>query len=117
MRHLVEGKKFGRVKKQRTALYRGLLINLILHERIETTLPKAKAIRPQIEHMITIAKKGDMNAKRMLMDDLLNKQIVVKKLMQEITPRYTERMGGYTRIIKKGYRVGDAAEVAIIEFV
>jgi large subunit ribosomal protein L17 len=117
MRHLVEGKKLGRIKKQRTALTRGLLTNLILHERIETTLPKAKYIRPLIEHMITTAKKGSLAAKRSLMDDLFNKQIVVKKIMQEIAPRYAERHGGYTRIIKKGYRVGDAAEVAIIEFV
>lgn len=117
MRHLVEGKKLGRVKKQRTALVRGLLTNLILHERIETTLPKAKVIRPVIEHMITIAKKGDMNAKRQLMEDLFSKQIIVKKLMQEIAPKYATRTGGYVRIIKKGFRPGDAAEVAIIEFV
>lgn len=117
MRHLVEGKILGRVKKQRTALVRGLLTNLILHERIETTLPKAKVIRPQIEHLVTIAKKGDLAAKRSLMGDLFNKQIVVKKLMQEIAPRYAARTGGYVRIIKKGLRPGDAAEVAIIEFV
>ncbi len=117
MRHLVEGKKFGRVKKQREALYKGLLTSLILHERIETTLPKAKAIRPQIEHLITIAKKGDLAAKRLLMPKLYNKQIIVKKLLQEIAPRYTTRPGGYVRIIKTGIRPGDAAEKAIIEFV
>lgn len=113
----MKGKKLGRVKKHRVALERGLLTNLILHERIETTLPKAKFIRPTIEHMITIAKKGDMNAKRQLMENLFSKQIIVRKLMQEIAPRYATRVGGYVRIIKKGYRPGDAAEVAIIEFV
>ena len=117
MRHLVEGKKFGRVIKQRTALSRGLLMNLILHERIETTLPKAKWLRPQIEKLITTAKKNTLSSKRSLMTDLFNKQIVVKKLTDVIAPRYAERAGGYVRIIKKGYRVGDAAEVAIIEFV
>lgn len=117
MRHLVQGRKLGRVKRQRTALTRGLLTNLILHERIETTLPKAKTIRPLIERLITIAKKGDLSAKRALMAELYNKQIVVKKLISEIAPKYQERTGGYVRIIKKGYRPGDAAEVAIIEFV
>lgn len=117
MRHLVEGKKLGRIKKQRTALVRGLLTNLILHERIETTLPKAKVLRPEIEQLITTAKKNDLASKRSLMADLFNKQIIVKKLMQEIAPRYAERNGGYVRIIKKGFRPGDAAEIAIIEFV
>lgn len=117
MRHLVEGKKFGRVRKQRVALYRSLLTALILHERIETTLPKAKAIRPQIERLVNTAKKNDLTAKRSLMADLFNKQVVVKKLTAEIAPKYKDRIGGYVRIIKTGVRPGDAAEKAIIEFV
>ncbi len=117
MRHLVKGKKLGRIKKQRVALYRSLLTSLILHERIETTLPKARVIRPQIERMVNTAKKNNLTAKRSLMSDLFNKQIVVKKLISVIAPKYEGRIGGYVRIIKTGIRPGDAAEKAIIEFV
>jgi large subunit ribosomal protein L17 len=117
MRHLVKGKKLGRTKDQRTALYRNLLISLILHERIETTAAKASAIRPQIERLITTAKKGGLSAKRLLLQDLYNDQVIVRKLMQVIAPKYADRIGGYVRITKKGYRVGDAAPVSVIEFV
>ena len=117
MRHRVSFRKLSRTHEHRRALLRNLVTSLFLHERIETTLPKAKAIRPQVEHLITIAKKGDLAAKRLLMPKLYNKQIVVKKMLQEIAPRYKDRTGGYVRIVKVGFRPGDAAEKAIIEFV
>lgn len=117
MRHLVEGKKLGRVKRQRTALVRNLLTSLVLHERIVTTEAKAKVLRPKIERMITVAKKASLTAKQQLMKDLFNNQVVVKKLIQVLAPRYKDRVGGYVRIVKKGNRVGDAAPTAVIEFV
>jgi len=117
MRHRVKGKKLGRVKRQRTALMKNLLTSLILHEHIVTTQAKAKALRPKIEQLITIAKKGNLVAKQQLLKALYNNQVVVKKMLQVIAPRYRERVGGYVRVIRKGNRIGDAAPVAIIEFV
>jgi len=117
MRHLVEGKKLGRTKDQRLALMRNLATSLILHERIETTEAKAKALRPEVEHLVTIAKRQTLAAKRQLMSLLFNKQIVVKKLLEVMAIKYKDRTGGYVRITKKGFRVGDAAPVSVIEFV
>lgn len=117
MRHRVTGTKLGRVKRQRTALLRNLLITLILHERIETTEAKAKALKPKIEKMMTTAKTNTLANKQRLMKDLYNNQIVVKKMLQVLGPRYKTRVGGYVRVVKKGFRAGDAAPVAIIEFV
>lgn len=117
MRHLKEGKKLGRLTAPRTALARNLMTSLILHERIETTTSKAKFLKPKIERLISIAKKNDLPAKQKLMGELFNKQIVVKKLLSEIGPRYATRVGGYVRIIPKGVRAGDNAPVSIIEFV
>jgi len=117
MRHLIEGRKLGRVRRQRTALLRNLLTALILHERIVTTTAKAKTLKPKIERLMTTAKRGNLAAKQRLMKALYNDQVVVKKMLQVLAPRYKQRTGGYVRIIKKGYRAGDAAPVAIIEFV
>lgn len=117
MRHLVKGKKLGRVKRQRTALMRNLLTSLILHERIVTTEAKAKALRPKMERLVTVAKKDNLMAKQQLLKALYNNQIVVKKMLQVIAPRYKERIGGYTRVVRKGTRVGDAAPTSVIEFV
>ncbi len=117
MRHLVKGRKLGRVKRHRVALMRNLLTSLILHERIVTTSAKAKSLRPKIERLITTAKKGNLNAKQRLMKDLYNNQIVVKKLIKVLAPRYEQRVGGYVRVVRKGTRVGDAAPTSVIEFV
>jgi len=117
MRHRVEGKKLGRVKNQRTALMRNLLTSLILHERIVTTEAKAKALRPKFERLVTIAKKGNLVAKQQLLKSLYNNQVVVRKMIRVIAPRYQDRTGGYTRVIRKGIRVGDAAPTSIIELI
>ena len=117
MRHRVQGKKLGRVRRQRLALMRGLTTALILHERIETTEAKAKALKPRIEKMMTTAKQGTLPAKQRLLKDLYNNQIVVKKMLQVLAPRYKARVGGYVRVVKKGFRAGDSAPVAVIEFV
>jgi large subunit ribosomal protein L17 len=117
MRHQVRGRKLGRTIDHRTALMRNLAIALILHERITTTTPKAKELRPRIERLITIAKKDTLAAKQQLMKGLYNDQVVVKKLLKVIAPKYAERVGGYVRIVSKSFRVGDAAPTSIIEFV
>ncbi len=117
MRHLVEGKKLGRVKRQRTALMRNLITSLILHERITTTTAKAKALRPKIERLLTIAKKDDLNTKRQLMKELYNNQVVVRKLVKVLAPKYLERKGGYVRVVRQGTRAGDSAPTSVIEFV
>lgn len=117
MRHLVKGKKLGRVRRQRTALMRNLLTSLILHERIVTTSAKAKALKPKIERLITTAKKGNLSAKQRLMKDLYNNQVVVKKLIKVIAPRYQQRIGGYVRVVRQGSRAGDNAPTSVIEFV
>ncbi len=117
MRHRRIGRKLGRVKKQRTALLRSLLTALILHEKIETTEAKAKTLKPKIEKILTYAKRGTIADKQRLMKHLYNNQIVVRKMMKVLGPRYKDRVGGYVRVVKKGYRAGDSAPVAIIEFV
>ena len=117
MRHQQTGRKLGRVKKQRTALIRSLLTALILHERIETTEAKAKTLKPKIERLISTAKPGTLAAKQRIMKDLFNNQVLAKKVMSVLVPRYQDRVGGYVRITKKGNRVGDNAPVSIVEFV
>lgn len=117
MRHKKKGFKLGRVRRQRVALIRNLLVALIMHEKIETTSAKTKALKPKIEKLMTMAKRGNLADKQRLMKHLYNNQIVVKKMLKVMGPRYKDRVGGYVRIIKKGHRVGDAAPVSIIEFV
>ncbi len=108
--------KLGRSSAQRRALFRSLVTSLILSGRIETTEAKAKAIRPFIDKMITLGKRGDLHARRQAAAFLLQPK-AVQKLFDEVAPRYQERNGGYTRILKVGPRRGDAAEVSIIELV
>lgn len=117
MRHRQAGRKLGRVRRQRTALMRGLLTALILHEKIETTEAKAKSLKPKVERLLTYAKRGTIADKQRLMKHLYNNQVVVHKMLKVIGPRYKNRVGGYVRVVKKGYRAGDSASVAIIEFV
>ncbi len=123
MRHRVYGYKLGRPSGQRKALRRSLITELFRHERIRTTRAKAQAIRGDAERMITKAKKGNevgeaqaVHARR-LASSKLNDPEVVKKLFDDIAPRYVNRPGGYTRILKMGPRVGDAAEMVLLELV
>jgi large subunit ribosomal protein L17 len=116
MRHRKTTKKLGREAGPRKALYRGLLTNLVTHGSIMTTEAKAKAIRPQIEKLVTKASKGTDHARREVAKVLYTKK-AVEKLMTDIAPQYKERPGGYTRIVKLGFRQGDGAKMAQIEFV
>lgn len=125
MRHNVGHRKLGRVTEHRIALLRNQATALIRHERIETTMPKAKELRPFVERLITIAKRGvaageanaaSLNARRKVLVDIVDKD-VVGKLFETIAPRFAERPGGYTRILRVGFRRGDAAEVAQVELV
>ena len=125
MRHNLAYRKLGRVSEHRTALLRNQAIALIRHERIETTMPKAKELRPFVERLITIAKRGvaagdangkSLHARRLVLQELPDKD-VVGKLFESIAPRFAERPGGYTRILRVGFRRGDSAEVAQVELV
>jgi large subunit ribosomal protein L17 len=125
MRHNVGHRKLGRVTEHRLALLRNQATALLRHERIETTMPKAKELRPFVERLITIAKRGvaagDANgrtlaARRLVAEDIQDKA-VVGKLFETIAPRFAERPGGYTRILRVGFRRGDSAEVAQVELV
>jgi large subunit ribosomal protein L17 len=116
MRHQVSGKKLGRNTSQRRALLRSLVTSFIEKERIRTTLTKAKETRPIAEKMITLAKTNSLHTRRQALQ-YIYKRDVVKKLFEDVAPRFTERPGGYTRIIKLGPRAGDGAEMAILELV
>jgi large subunit ribosomal protein L17 len=115
MRHRVGGYKLGRDGSARRALLRGLATSLILEDRIITTVTKAKAVRPQVEKMITLAKADTLHARRQAAAYLLEPK-AVKKLFEQLGPRFSERPGGYTRILRLGTRKGDGAETALIEF-
>lgn len=116
MRHQVKGKRLGRDSAHRKALLRNLVTAFLEKERIHTTLAKAKAVRPIAEKMITLAKKNTLHTRRQALQFIYKKD-VVKKLFEDIGPRFMERPGGYTRIIKIGPRMGDGAEMAVIELV
>ncbi len=116
MRHQKSGRKLGRDGAHRKALYANLTMQLIEHGRIRTTLAKAKEVRPVAERMITLGKRGDLHAHRQAVAFLRSKDSA-HRLFAEVAPRYAERQGGYTRIIKLGPRLGDAAEMAYIELV
>ncbi len=116
MRHLVKRKKLRRNTAQRRALLRNLVTSFLEKERVRTTLAKAKATRPLAEKMITLAKRDSLHTRRLALR-FIYKKPVVKKLFDEIGPRFSERPGGYTRIVKIGPRAGDGAEMAILELV
>ncbi len=116
MRHNVMGRKLGRSKDQRRALFKILTTELFRHNRIKTTEAKAKAIQPIAEKLVTLAKRGDLHARRQAAREL-HDPAVLQKLFNEIGPSVTSRTGGYTRIYKLGPRQGDAAEMALIELV
>lgn len=116
MRHNVAGRLFGRTANQRKALLRGLVASLIEHQRIETTLAKAKETRRLAERLITLGKRGDLHAKRLVLSRVPNRALVVK-LFDEIAPRFADRNGGYLRIVPTRRRVNDRAQMAVLEFV
>ena len=116
MRHRVHGRKLGRTSAHRKALFRNQLSALFTHERIITTVAKAKELRPLAERMVTLAGTGTLPARRKVLTMVPDKEIV-RRLFEEIAPRFTDRPGGYTRIMRLGRRRGDGAELAIIEFV
>ncbi|MDO8572517.1 MAG: 50S ribosomal protein L17 [bacterium] len=116
MKHHNAIRKFGRTADQRQALIRSLACSLIIKEKIRTTEAKAKELRPYIEKMVTRGRKGDVFSRRLLVSRLGNES-ATKKLVEKIAPRYKERTGGYTRIVKLTPRQGDASKMAIIEFV
>ncbi len=116
MRHQTRRRTFGRRPEQRKALLRGLADQLIAHDRIQTTLIKAKELRKVVEPLVTLAKRGDLHARR-LANSVLYTQNSLKRLFDQIGPRFKDRQGGYTRILKTGFRRGDGAPTAIIEFV
>jgi large subunit ribosomal protein L17 len=116
MRHGLSGRKFNRTKSHRRAMLANLANALIKHEQIKTTLPKAKDLRPYAERLVTMAKRGTLHARRLVAAKLRD-DATVQKLFSVLAERYKARQGGYTRVLKAGLRYGDAAPMAIIEFV
>ncbi|HEY0631470.1 MAG TPA: 50S ribosomal protein L17 [Thermoleophilaceae bacterium] len=117
MRHQKNRHKLSRDSAHRKALLMNLSKEVIDHERIETTTAKAKAVKPEVERLITLAKRGDLHARRQALSALGQDKFMVYKLFEEIAPRYAERPGGYTRILKLGPRPSDATEMALLELV
>jgi len=116
MRHRNAHRKLNRKHEHRRAMFANMAAALIKHEQIVTTLPKAKDLRPIVEKLITLGKRGDLHARRQAIAHIRDVPMV-KKLFEVLGPRYKERNGGYTRVLKAGYRHGDSAPVAVIEFV
>ena len=116
MRHRHSGRKLGRTGAHRKALLKNLAAALIKHEQIETTLAKARELAPYAEKLVTLGKRGDLHARRQAFAKLRD-NAMVRKLFDTLAPRYGDRHGGYTRVLKAGFRYGDAAAMAIIEFV
>lgn len=116
MRHGYRGRRFGRTAEHRKAMFANMSAALIKHEQIVTTLPKAKDLRPVVEKLITLGRRGDLHARRVALSRLRD-EAMVKKLFDVLGPRYQGRPGGYTRVLKAGFRYGDNAPMAVIEFV
>ena len=116
MRHKIAHRKLNRTASHRKAMFANMSSSLVEHEQIVTTLPKAKELRPFVEKLVTLAKKGDLNSRRIAIGRMRNKE-QAKKLFDVLGPRYAERPGGYIRIMKAGFRYGDNAPMAVIEFV
>lgn len=117
MRHNKKRHKLSRTAAHRKALMANLSKQLIEHERIKTSQAKAKAVKPEVEQLITLAKRGDLHARRQALSSLHNDKFTVHKLFEEVAPRYSERAGGYTRIIKLGPRRSDSTEMVYLELV
>ena len=116
MRHRKKGRKFNRTHEHRKAMFANMAAALIKHEQIVTTLPKAKDLRRVVDKLITLAKKGDLNSRRLAVARIRDKEMAAK-LFDVLGPRYKDRNGGYTRVLKAGYRYGDNAPMAVIELV
>ena len=116
MKHKIKGKKLNRTSSHRKALFKNMAQAIIKHEQIITTLPKAKTMKPIVDKLITLAKKGSLHAKRQAYSKLRDDKMVTK-LFGTLATRYADRAGGYTRVLKAGYRYGDAAAMAVIELV
>ena len=116
MRHAVAGRKLSRTSSHRKAMFNNLAAALIKHEQIKTTLPKAKELRPVVEKLVTLGKKGGLAARRQILASIKDDKLA-DKLLTTLATRYKGRAGGYTRVLKAGFRYGDMASMAIIEFV
>ncbi len=116
MRHRLSGRKLNRTSSHRRAMFANMAMALIKHEQITTTLPKAKELRPVVEKLVTLGKRGDLHARRQLIA-FTRDEGTAAKVIDVLAPRYRERPGGYIRVLKAGFRYGDNAPVAVIEFV
>ena len=117
MAHRIDGRKLSRKMGPRLALYKNLTVSVLRYERVKTTEAKAKEVQGQVERAITLAKRGDLAARRRIVSEFPNEPLVVTKLFDEIATKYADRTSGYTRIVKIGQRSGDAAEIVQIELV
>lgn len=116
MRHRMSGRKLNRTSSHRKAMFANMAVALIKHEQIKTTLPKAKELRPFVEKLVTLGKRGDLHARRQALS-VLKDTALTEKLFAVLADRYSSRKGGYTRVLKAGFRYGDSAPMAVIEFV
>ena len=116
MRHRLSGRKLNRTSSHRKAMFANMSVALVKHEQIKTTLPKAKELRPFVEKLVTLGKRGDLHARRQIIAKTRD-ETTAKKLIDTIAPRYDGRPGGYIRVLKAGFRQGDNAPMAIIEFI
>jgi large subunit ribosomal protein L17 len=116
MRHAKSGRKLNRTASHRKAMFANMAVALIKHEQIKTTLPKAKDLRGVVDRLITLGKRGDLHARRQALS-VLRDTTIAAKLFEELAKRYKDRPGGYTRVIKAGFRYGDTAPMAVIELV
>ncbi len=117
MAHRVAGRKLGRKQGPRLALYRNLVVSVLRYEQVRTTEAKAKEVRGQIDHIISLARDGSLNARRQVVAQLPDEPLVIDKLFKEIAPKYADRTSGFTRIVRLGQRAGDAAPMVQIELV
>ena len=117
MAHRIDGRKLSRKHGPRISLYRNLTVSILRYERVKTTEAKAKEVRGRVERMITLAKRGDLAARRAVISEFPNEPLVVRKLFDEIAPKYADRQSGFTRLVHIGPRSGDAAEIVQIELV
>ena len=117
MAHRIDGRKLSRKMGPRLALFKNLTVSVLRYERVRTTEAKAKEVRGRVDHMITLAKRGDLSARRQLVAQMPDEPLIVDKLMDELAAKYADRTSGYTRIVKIGPRLGDAAAMVQIELV
>ncbi|MFL2668774.1 MAG: 50S ribosomal protein L17 [Alphaproteobacteria bacterium] len=117
MRHRINGRKLNRTSSHRKALFRNMSVALLKHEQIKTTIPKAKELRSIVDRLVTLGKRDTLHARRQALSRLNNDRVIAEKLFSVLAKRYAERDGGYTRVLKAGYRYGDNAPMAIIELV